>query len=232
MPVLTAYLCPSVIFAVLLAAQSLTQIAPQGIVIAKAAAAAHQLFKTIDRDSAIDSLSEGGARPNECLGEIYLRGVSFAYPSRPNVQVLRAFNLDIPANKTTAIVGPSGSGKSTIIGLLERWFSPLEGTITLDGIEIENLNIQWLRTNIRLVQQEPIMFNGSIFQNVAFGLSGTPMADLPDGEKQKLVEDACRAAYAHEFIEKFPKVQLPGLTPTPPRCTFTYLNSARAIKQR
>lgn len=143
----------TVIFAVLLAAQALTQIAPQSVVISKAAAAAHQLFQVIDRESKIDSLSEEGIKPGECQGDIELQDVVFAYPSRPNIPVLQKFSLTIPANKTTAIVGPSGSGKSTIVGLVERWFSPLSGTVTLDGRNIEEYNLQWLRTNVRLVQQ-------------------------------------------------------------------------------
>ena len=142
-----------VILAVLLAAQGLTQIAPQIMVVAKAIGAANDLFKRIDRESKADSLSSDGFRPPECQGDIVLDNVDFAYPSRPDVQVFKGLSLTIPANKTTAIVGPSGSGKSTIIGLLERWFSPLGGKITLDGQKIEDLNLQWLRTNIRLVQQ-------------------------------------------------------------------------------
>lgn len=77
----------------------------------------------------------------------------FAYPTRPDVQVLHGLDLDVPANKTTALVGASGSGKSTIFGLLERWYVPESGSITLDGQPIEGLNLQWLRTSIRLVQQ-------------------------------------------------------------------------------
>ncbi|KAJ4403514.1 hypothetical protein N0V85_005081 [Neurospora sp. IMI 360204] len=195
----------TVIFAVLLAAQALTQIAPQSVVISKAAAAAHQLFQVIDRESQIDSLSEEGIKPAECRGDIELQDVVFAYPSRPNTRVLQNFSLTIPANKTTAVIGKSGSGKSTIVGLVERWFSPLSGTVTLDGRNIEEYNLQWLRTNVRLVQQEPVMLEGTVFQNVVNGLAGTPMADLSDEEKQRLVEDACRAAYAHEFIEKLPE---------------------------
>lgn len=196
----------TVIFAVLLAAQSLTQIAPQTVIISKAAAAAHQLFMVIDRQSKIDSLSDGGAKPEECRGDIEFRNVTFAYPSRPHVQVLKGLSVSMPANKTTAIVGASGSGKSTIVGLTERWFSPLSGDILVDGRRIEDYNIQWLRTNIRLVQQEPVMFNGTVYENVANGLSGTPMADLDEEQKRKLVQEACQAAFAHEFIEKMPQV--------------------------
>lgn len=142
-----------VILAVLLAAQGLTQIAPQIMVVAKATAAAGDLFKTIDRKSQIDSLSTLGEKPSGCRGDIVFDNVDFSYPSRPNVPVLKGLSLVIPANKTTAIVGASGSGKSTIVGLLERWFSPLSGSISLDGSKIEDLNLRWLRTNIRLVQQ-------------------------------------------------------------------------------
>ncbi|EGX45057.1 hypothetical protein AOL_s00173g158 [Orbilia oligospora ATCC 24927] len=195
----------TVILAVLLAAQGLTQVAPQILVVSKATAAAGELFKTIDRKSKIDSLSIEGVKPSECHGDIVFNDVDFAYPSRPNVQVLSKLSLEFPRNKTTAIVGPSGSGKSTIVGLLERWVTSLSGTITLDGNKIEDLNINWLRTNIRLVQQEPVLFNGTIFENIAYGLSGTPEARLPDDQKFKLVEEACKAAYAHEFIEKLPK---------------------------
>lgn len=148
----------SVIFAVVVAAQAMSQIAPQTVTISKSAAAAHELFKTIDRESNIDSLSAAGMKPRECRGDIEFRDVAFAYPSRPNVQVLKKFSLQMPANKTTAIVGPSGSGKSTIVGLLERWFSPLDGTITLDGKKIEEYNVQWLRTTIRLVQQVSVVY--------------------------------------------------------------------------
>ncbi|RVD83845.1 uncharacterized protein DFL_005619 [Arthrobotrys flagrans] len=195
----------TVILAVLLAAQGLTQIAPQILVVSKATAAASELFKTVDRKSKIDSLSTDGLKPPEFYGDIVFSDVDFAYPSRPNVQVLSKLSLEFPRNKTTAIVGPSGSGKSTIVGLVERWVTPLGGTITLDGNKIEDLNPHWLRTNIRLVQQEPVLFNGTIFENIAYGLSGTPEANLADNEKFKLVEEACKAAYAHEFIEKLPK---------------------------
>jgi ATP-binding cassette, subfamily B (MDR/TAP), member 1 len=138
---------------VIVAAQALTQIAPQTIQISKAMAAAQELFATIDRTSKTDSLSPDGMVPSECRGDIVLQGLQFAYPSRPDVPVLKGLSLNIPANKTTALVGPSGSGKSTIVGLIERWYSLKSGSILLDGVDITELNIQWLRTNIRLVQQ-------------------------------------------------------------------------------
>ena len=113
--------------------------------------------------------------------------------------------MDIPAGKTTALVGSSGSGKSTIIGLLERWYDQTAGTILLDGIDIRQLNVTWLRTQVRLVQQEPVLFSGTIFDNVAFGLEETPYADVSYEEKLTLVKEACRDSYAHEFIEYLPR---------------------------
>ena len=143
----------SVIFAVVVAAQALTSIAPQMITISKAAAAANELFQTIDRVPKIDALSADGEKPNSCEGAVQLQKVVFAYPSRANVPILKSLDLSVPAKKTTAIVGASGSGKSTIVGLLERWFDPASGSITLDGKDLKSYNIRWLRTRIRLVQQ-------------------------------------------------------------------------------
>ena len=101
----------------------------------------------------IDSLSEGGRRPDKILGAIELKGVHFSYPTRQNVPVFTGLDLSIPEKKTTALVGASGSGKSTIVGLIERWYSIEKGLITLDGVDIQDLNIRWLRNNIRLVEQ-------------------------------------------------------------------------------
>jgi ATP-binding cassette, subfamily B (MDR/TAP), member 1 len=119
--------------------------------------------------------------------------------------VLHGLTLDIPSGKKTALVGSSGSGKSTIIGLLERWYDPAAGLITLDGVNLRDLNVRWLRTRIRLVQQEPILFSGTVFDNVAYGLVGTEYEHGPQDTKVKLVEDACKEAFAHGFIEQLPQ---------------------------
>lgn len=195
----------TVIFAVLVAAQALTQIAPQTIAISKATAAAADIFSIIDRESKVDSLSSDGTRLADFKGDIELKGVQFAYPSRPDVPVLHSLNLQIPAGRQTALVGASGSGKSTIFGLVERWYLPSRGSITLDGEPIENLNLQWLRTNIRLVQQEPTLFSGTIYQNVVDGLAGSDVANLSKDEERKLVEESCKSAFAHDFIQELPQ---------------------------
>lgn len=209
----------------------MTSIAPQILQVTKASSAAEELFRTIDRPSEIDAMSEAGKVPDASIGDIEARDVHFAYPIRPGVKVLQGLTLNIPARKTTALVGASGSGKSTIIGLLERWYDPAGGSLYLDGVDLKDLNVRWLRTNIRLVQQvcrnsflalehrilqlidpdlldlqEPVLFNGTVFDNVAFGLLGTDKARLPAAEQRSLVERACKSAYADEFIEHLPKV--------------------------
>lgn len=148
-----------VVFAVLVAAQALTQVAPQTIAISKCAAAAQELFEIIDRKSSIDALSQDGSTIENLQGNIRFQDVWFSYPSRPHVPILHSLSLDIPAGRTTALVGASGSGKSTIFGLLERWYCFTGGNITLDGHEVEDLNLRWLRTNIRLVQQVRNLLN-------------------------------------------------------------------------
>lgn len=94
-----------------------------------------------------------------------------------------------------------------LITVLERWYDPSAGSLYLDGIKIQDLNLRWLRTNVRLVQQEPVLFSGTVFENVACGLFGTDKGDLPEDQQRKLVEAACKSAYADEFVEQLPKVQ-------------------------
>ncbi|KLJ13581.1 hypothetical protein EMPG_11474 [Blastomyces silverae] len=195
----------TVLFSIIISASGISQMAPHTIAFSKAASAASELFKTIDRPSEIDPLSEDGIRPTELNGDIEIKDVHFSYPSRAAFPVLTGLDLHIPAGKTTALVGPSGCGKSTIIALLERWYNPSSGTLTLDGQNIDQLNLHWLRTKIRLVQQEPVLFNGTVYQNVCHGLVGTEAAHVPESEKMEHVVEACKLANAHDFIEELPK---------------------------
>ena len=171
--------------------------------ITNAASSATELFSIIDTPSLLDPLANTGERPENCAGDIEIRGLSFAYPSRPTAQVLQNLSISIPAGKTTALVGPSGCGKSTIVGLLERWYQPTSGQILLDGTELSDLNINWLRSNIRLVQQEPTLFTGTVYENVVNGLTES-QNDFTEDTKMEMVQEACKAAGAHEFIEKLP----------------------------
>lgn len=105
----------------------------------------------------------------------------------------------------TALVGQSGSGKSTIVGLIERWYNPLSGTIKLDGRPIDKLNLNWLRRHVRLVQQEPVLFQGSVFDNIAHGLVGTEWERASREEQMAHVQEAAKTAFAHDFVSELPE---------------------------
>ncbi|RSL58355.1 hypothetical protein CEP53_006164 [Fusarium sp. AF-6] len=195
----------TVLMSVIIAAATISMIAPHFVAFGRAASAATELFILIDRESEINPFDESGDKPENPHGVIALKGIGFSYPTRPDVKVLEDFSLDVPAGKVTALVGPSGSGKSTIIGLLERWYNPATGTITLDGTDIKKLNLSWLRTNVRLVQQEPVLFNGSVFDNITNGLVGTPYQFASRDEQMTRVEHAAKLAFAHDFIMSLPQ---------------------------
>lgn len=142
-----------VVLSTTIAATAISTLAPQIFAMTNAASAATELFEIFDQQSQLDPLENTGKKSDNCRGEIEVKALDFAYPSRPTAQVLKGLNLSIPAGKTTALVGASGSGKSTLIGLLERWYLPSSGSITLDGLDIADYNIKWLRSQIRLVQQ-------------------------------------------------------------------------------
>ena len=173
-------------------------------IVSKAASAATSFFDIIDSERIV----AGGHRDTEALsqGGICFQHVDFTYPTRPESKVLRGMNLQFQSGKTTALVGPSGCGKSTVVALLERWYSPEDGSICLGQRNIEEMDLKWWRSQIGLVQQEPFLFNDTIFQNVAFGLVGTRWENEPDSVKAELVENACKEAFADEFIDRLPKV--------------------------
>ena len=131
--------------------------------------AAKTVFKLIDRKSKIDSMSEDGIKLDNVIGKIEFKNVHFEYSTRPGIKILNGFNLSVNNGETNALVGPSGCGKSTTISLLLRFYDPTNGEILLDGIDIKKFNIQWLRSQIGIVSQEPILFNYSIKENIANG---------------------------------------------------------------
>ncbi|KAI0227780.1 hypothetical protein L0F63_006768, partial [Massospora cicadina] len=194
----------NVFFAVLIGAFSLGNVAPnlQTLSIAKGAGA--KIFQAIDRKPKIDAYDEGGERPAEVTGRIEFRDVNFAYPSRPEVAILKGYSLTVEAGSTVALVGESGSGKSTIIQLLERFYEPQSGQILLDGRPIQTLNLKWLRRQIGLVSQEPTLFSGTIAQNIGAGLIGTPLESATEEKRMAAIREACELANAHEFIAQLP----------------------------
>ncbi|KAL0437193.1 UNVERIFIED_CONTAM: ABC transporter B family member 11 [Sesamum radiatum] len=138
----------------------------------KAKVGAASIFTLLDQKPAIDSADDSGTTLENVKGDIEFQHVSFRYPSRPDVQIFKDLCLAIHSGKTVAIVGESGSGKSTIISLLQRFYDPDSGRITLDGIEIQKLKLKWLRQQMGLVSQEPVLFNDTIRANIAYGKEG------------------------------------------------------------
>lgn len=134
--------------------------------------AAYRIFSTIDsaKNDPQDGLSQEGEIPQmPAKGLIEFRNVTFAYPTRKDVRIFKNFNLTIEAGKTVALVGPSGSGKSSVMGLLLRFYDPDDGEILLDGVNIKTLNIRWLRGQFGYVGQEPVLFSGSVAENIERG---------------------------------------------------------------
>ncbi|KAL6610597.1 hypothetical protein ACP70R_040566 [Stipagrostis hirtigluma subsp. patula] len=164
---------------------------------AKAKDSATSIFSILDRKSQIDASGEDGYTLENVKGDIDFEHVSFKYPSRPDVQIFSDFTLSIPSGKTAALVGQSGSGKSTVIALLERFYEPDSGTILLDGVEIGNLKISWLRSQMALVSQEPVLFSGTIRDNIAYGKH-------EEATEEEIVV-AAKASNAHEFISSMPQ---------------------------
>lgn len=196
----------NVFLSILIGSFSLAMLAPELTAISNARGAASKLFSTIDRVPPIDSASPDGLKPSsdEVKGHISFQDVRFNYPSRPDIPILKGVDLDFPAGKTCALVGASGSGKSTVIALVERFYDPLSGIIQLDGVEIRDLNVRWLRSQIGLVSQEPTLFATTIRGNVEHGLIGTGMENLPDEERMQKVREACIKANADGFISALP----------------------------
>lgn len=190
----------SAVMAMMIGSFRLGNMSPNIRFIANGIVACKNINDTLDRMPIIDSESDQGLVPDKCEGHIKLSDVRFRYPSRPDVLVLPDFSLEIFPGQTIALVGMSGSGKSTIVGILERFYLPVDGTITLDGNNISELNISWLRRQIGYVQQEPTLFNDSIYTNVAYGLIGTEYEAASEEIKKEKVIYACKEANAHDFI--------------------------------
>uniref|UniRef100_A0A8C9WI79 ATP-binding cassette, sub-family B (MDR/TAP), member 11a n=1 Tax=Scleropages formosus TaxID=113540 RepID=A0A8C9WI79_SCLFO len=185
-----------VFFGILIAAMNLGQASPCLEAFASGRAAAKNIFDTIDREPQINCFSEEGHKLDKVKGDIEFHGVTFHYPSRPEVKILDGLNMLIKSGETTAFVGPSGSGKSTVVQLIQRFYDPKEGMVTLDGHDIRSLNIQWLRSLIGIVEQEPVLFATTIGENICFGRPGVSMED---------VVKAAKEANAYNFIMDLPQ---------------------------
>eukprot|EP00118_Oscarella_pearsei_P008490 m.44041 g.44041 ORF g.44041 m.44041 type:complete len:1424 (+) comp33488_c1_seq3:184-4455(+) len=170
---------------------------------AKAKLAATAIFHILDRKPAIDA-SEGGMAPTTIHGQIEFRNVNFSYPTRLQRRVLRDFRLSVNAGQTVAVVGASGCGKSTIVSLLERFYDASSGKVILDGRDVKDYDLAWLRSNIGIVNQEPTLFNCSVAENIAYGLNDEEEV-LPIETLMDDVIEAAMAANIHRFITSLPR---------------------------
>ncbi|CAF3532126.1 unnamed protein product [Rotaria sp. Silwood1] len=159
-------------------------------------AGADTFFYLFDREPAIDNTSTEGQELIDFCGEIKFDQVKFIYPTRPTSVVLNKFQLNIKSGQRVALVGTSGCGKSTVIQLLERFYDVTKGKLFLDGIDIRQLNLQWVRSQFGLVSQEPILFDLTIAENITYGLENVSIEDIINAAKR---------ANIHRFIEQLPQ---------------------------
>uniref|UniRef100_A0A8C5TA38 Phosphatidylcholine translocator ABCB4 n=1 Tax=Malurus cyaneus samueli TaxID=2593467 RepID=A0A8C5TA38_9PASS len=185
----------TVFFSVLIGAFSIGQTAPSIEAFASARGAAYVIFNIIDNEPQIDSYSETGYKPDHMKGNVEFKNVYFNYPSRQDVEILKGLNLKISSGQTVALVGSSGCGKSTTVQLIQRFYDPREGTVTIDGQDIKTLNVRYLREVIGVVNQEPVLFATTIAENIRYGREDVTMEEI---------EKATKEANAYDFIMKLP----------------------------
>ncbi|XP_004702768.1 ATP-binding cassette sub-family B member 5 [Echinops telfairi] len=164
----------------------------------KAKSGAAHLFALLEKKPTIDSHSLTGKSPDTCEGNLEFRDVSFFYPCRPDVVILQDFSLRVEKGKTVAFIGSSGCGKSTSLQLLLRFYDPRKGQVLLDGVDAQELSVQWLRSQIATVPQEPVLFDCSVAENIAYGDNSrvVPLVEI---------KEVAKAASIHSFIESLPE---------------------------
>jgi len=162
----------------------------------RAAGATERLLELLDAPTAISSPAEPRPLVEPFRGEISIRDLRFAYPTRPTPPALDELNLSVDAGSSIALVGPSGAGKSTLFDMLLRFYDPQRGSVLIDGVDIRELDLQDLRSRIAIVSQQPAMFTGNVRENIRYG--------RPDASDED-VRAAAQAAYASDFIEQLPQ---------------------------
>ncbi|MDQ7734239.1 ABC transporter transmembrane domain-containing protein [Halomonas sp. SpR1] len=183
------------IFYAVLAAGAIATLAEVAGDVQRAAGAAERLLELLDTPPVIHSPMEPYSLPKPLRGEITLESVSFTYPGRETA-ALEGFDLHIQSGERVAVVGPSGAGKSTLLALLLRFYDPIQGRITLDGSDIRSLDLAALRGAMGLVAQEPVLFSGSVAENLRYGDA--------DADIDRL-RIAAQDASALDFIDALPQ---------------------------
>jgi ABC-type multidrug transport system fused ATPase/permease subunit len=159
----------------------------------KAKLAAGLIFKMLEETPNVDNLSDEGLRAKNIEGHVSFNNITFAYPQRSEVQVLKGISIEAKPGETIALVGSSGCGKSTVVSLLERFYEPLSGSVQIDGKNIRDYGLIDMRSQIALVSQEPILFDRSIKENIFYGLK-------EDEKSEEALLDAARLANIHNFV--------------------------------
>merc|ERR1712156_969295 len=164
----------------------------------KAMVAAARVFQLLDRKPMIDTNPSVGLKLNQVDGNVKLRDAEFTYPTRQNIQILNRLNLSLKAGESIALVGESGCGKSTVIQLIQRFYDVNQGSLELEGNNIQSLNLPYVRSRLGIVSQEQVLFDRSIAENIQYG----------DNERTVSMEeviDAARKANIHNFVAALPE---------------------------
>ncbi|KAJ2387777.1 hypothetical protein H4S02_003196 [Coemansia sp. RSA 2611] len=184
------------LMATMFASMSIGMLAQISPMISKGAVASRGIFQTLDRKSAIDGIDSTGSDASEKFeGNVGFKDVKFSYPIRPDTKILKGISFDALTGKSIALVGASGSGKSTSILLAQRLYDALSGNVTVEGLGVRDWNIMALRDNMAIVGQEPILFNYTIGENIAYGKPGATQLEI---------EEAAKEANIYNFVRNLP----------------------------
>lgn len=185
----------TVFFAVLSGSTSLGGALPHLASFGSARGAASTVLRVINSHPKIDPYSKEGVMVGDLKGNISFENVHFRYPSRKDIPVLKGITLEVKTGEKIALVGSSGCGKSTIVNLLQRFYDPTKGKVLLDGVDLREINVHSLREQIGIVSQEPVLFDGTIFDNIMMGNEKATHDE---------VIEAGKMANANDFIKRLP----------------------------
>nr|QFR37212.1 ABC transporter [Cyberlindnera americana] len=186
----------------LMVGESLKSALPQLITIQKANVAIRKIQSIVQLRDLSKPLSEKSNSkdinlyPKECLGDIKFKTIDFAYPTRPDIKVLKGLNIHFPAGETTFLVGRSGSGKSTLGSLLLNFYKPVHGSVEIDGFSVNYLSENWLTDNITLVEQSCTIFKDTLKNNILIGRASSGVSNVSEVE----LKDAIRMSLLEEVV--------------------------------